>query len=164
MISTKLLSNFKDHTAVIEENGSEYTYNQLIDDSYLINNLLKNRSLVVCLTQNTYGSFIGYISLIIHNHIPLLVDSGIDNEYLTELLENYKPDYLWIPNKHTYRINNSLKKISIDDYTLLEIHNKQDYIIYHKKLSLLLTTSGTTGSPKLVRLTHEKIFIQMQNL
>ena len=45
--------------------------------------------------------------------------------------------------------------IAYEDYTLLEL-NKQSYKI-HPDLLLCLTTSGTTGSPKLVKLTRENL-------
>ena len=41
-------------------------------------------------------------------------------------------------------------------YAIIQINNLVDYEM-HQDLALLMTTSGTTGSTKLVRLTYENI-------
>ena len=62
--------------------------------------------------------------------------------------DRYCPAYLWIPKEE---VNNfSYKPVfELFDYVLL----KTNYQIYpiNEKLQLLMTTSGSTGSPKLVR-------------
>ena len=80
--------------------------------------------------------------------MPLLLSSGIDREFRENLAESYLPSYYWLPERLNDEINGEtiFKKFG---YILKSIAQKPYPL--HEELSLLLTTSGSTGSPKLVR-------------
>ena len=48
-------------------------------------------------------------------------------------------------------------------YCLIKI-SKKSYYKLNKDLALLLTTSGSTGSPKLVKLSHQNIFSNAKSI
>ena len=63
MITRKTYTLFRDNTAVITKDGSNYSYKEILST---IDEILKNiesRSLVFCLTQNTLGSFVDILHL-----------------------------------------------------------------------------------------------------
>lgn len=150
------LNNFSKNTAVITENGDKISYNQLQN---FCDDLVKNiseRCLVFNLCLNEIGSLVGYISFINNKIVPLMLDANLDRELLNNFLTVYKPDYIWLPKSFENEFNDVKKVYSALDYTLLKtIYNKEFEL--HDDLALLLTTSGSTGSPKLVRQSYKNI-------
>ena len=85
-----------------------------------------------------------------------MLDSSLDKELLEELINNYKPEYLWMPSDQIKDFPNGTEIFRTLDYSLVKIQSKSLFPL-HENVALLLTTSGSTGSPKLVRLSYENI-------
>ena len=129
--------------------------NRMIDD---LKYLIPSRELVFSLCRNTVGSLAGYAAFISGRKlVPLMLDLKIDIEMLAALADIYKPAYFWLPKGFT---NNAILKTKqiydFHDYVLLQNLEVKRSTIYND-LALLLTTSGSTGSPKLVRLSYKNI-------
>lgn len=150
------LHNFKNITAVITEDGERFSYSQLLN---FCNDLVKhisNRCLVFNLCSNEIGSLVGYIGFINNHIVPLMLDSNLDRELLQNFLSMYKPDYIWIPSTMADEFNNFTTVYSILGYSLLKTPYFNEFKL-NEELALLLTTSGSTGSPKLVRQSYKNI-------
>ena len=93
------LRKYKGNTAVITDNGQYVSYEGLADLCDELAQKIAARSLVFCLCTNTIGSLIGYVSFLNHNIVPVMLDAHIDNELLGNFLNEYKPDYLWLPEE-----------------------------------------------------------------
>lgn len=157
------LTRFGENIAVITDSGEEYTYNEL---NRLSKELIKNidrRCLVMCLCKNDIASLLGYVSFINNKIVPLMVDSGLENELLCALIDTYKPDYLWCPDDKAEELNKYEKSAEILNYRLLKTGFEEIYPM-NEKLALLLTTSGSTGSPKLVRQTYKNIMSNTESI
>ena len=163
MISLKQLSTFNENIAVVTADGNQYRYKELLDFTKVISNIFKNRSLVFCLAQNSIGSLAGYLAFILNKIVPVMLDSNLDSELLEKLIMTYKPDYLWVPKKDNNSINRGESVITILDYSLIKLSYSNEYLL-HNELGLLLTTSGSTGSPKLVKLTYENIYANAESI
>lgn len=154
-----MMWNFKkyaDHIAAISDQGNSITYNQLdISSKELVENI-KSRSLVFSLCTNSIGSVVGYAGFINHNIVPLLLDSNLDFELLQYLIDTYKPAYLWIPVSMNDRFCEFESIYTDFNYTLMKTNFQNEFTLF-KELGLLLTTSGSTGSPKLVRQSYKNI-------
>ncbi len=137
-----------DKVAVIDNAGHRITYSQLINLSLEIGEKTDSRSIVFCLCKNEAGSLAGYIGFIENDTIPLTLSSNIDSELLDALSLTYKPKYYWIPEECRAMVSGELIFSSLG-YVLLKTDNEV-YPVNHN-LQLLMTTSGSTGSPKLVR-------------
>ena len=141
--------------AIIEDNGNIYSYKDL---NLECDNLKKNiydRCLVFCLCKNCYASLFGYVCFLNHKIVPVMLDSKLDKNLLKFLIETYKPDYLWLPTENQYEFNFK-ETYSSKGYSLLKTNYNKEYPL-HSDLALLLTTSGSTGSPKLVKQTYKNI-------
>ena len=134
--------------ALIDNEGNNITYGELARKMVEVGQQVEQRSIIFILCKNTVGAMIGYLGFIENEAVPLNLSDKIDPALLKNLLETYKPAYLWVPQNEA-GIYGYEKVYSCYGYTLLRTGNE----IYpiHEKLQFLMTTSGSTGSPKLVR-------------
>lgn len=120
------------------------------------------RSLILLLCNNEIGSLIGYIGAIENKIVPIMIDAEKDVDSVKKLLEVYKPNYIWMPTaKGSYYASTAptYEKYGYGLY-LYCTEDKQ----LNPELGLLLTTSGSTGSPKLVRLSYENIMANAESI
>lgn len=149
------LDKYKNKIAVETEQGKTLTYAQLKEDADSIASEMEPRKFTFCLCKNTLGSMVGYVAFMTHNMPTVLLDASKDPSVIGSLIEHYKPSFIWKPingQPDTYSTEIVLK---YEDYELVKT-NYDGYEI-HPDVLLCLTTSGTTGSPKLVKLTEENL-------
>lgn len=148
---------FKDYgnkDALISENKI-FSYGELNKECELFHQCIGERCLIFILCTNSVASIVGYVSCINNNIVPVLLDANLDTDMLLSLLEKYKPKYLWLPNDKGDKFSEYTTVYEHDGYILLATGNAD--IELHPDLALLMTTSGSTGSPKLVRLSYENL-------
>lgn len=150
------LDRFSMRTALITEKR-KISYQELLSLSDTLGKAIGQRCLCFILCRNSVESVAGYIGCMRHDIIPVLLNESIDHALLTELLENYRPKYCWVPKV----LNTSVQIpgeciFCIGDYVLYATEYKQDYDL-SPELGLLLTTSGSTGSPKFVRQSYRNL-------
>ncbi len=149
-------NRFGEQLAFVDDRGHRITYAEAFDFARGLGERLKTRSIAFCLCENSAGSGLGYLSFLNNKVVPLLLDRKIDSDLLSHLIEVYKPRYLYYPSdwNGVEGYDNIINQAY--DYTLAECVDAPD-IPLHEELGLLLTTSGSTGSPKLVRQTYHNI-------
>lgn len=144
------LQKYRDHCAILDECGEAVTYQQLHEAGHMIAQSIGRRCLVFCLCQNTIGSIVGYTAFVNHKIPPVLLNANLERELLEHLLDTYCPAYLWVPADQKQQFAKTEIVLEQYDYALLKTSYGQAYEL-HDALCLLLTTSGSTGSPKFVR-------------
>jgi acyl-coenzyme A synthetase/AMP-(fatty) acid ligase len=157
MLSQIIFNHKKHQTAVVLPNDNKFSYGDIQTYSKKINQKINGRCLVFCLSKNHIGSLCGYLSFISNRVVPLLLDSSISWELLKQLIAIYKPRYLWLPTDQSSEIQGGVDMMSLLDYTLIKMPLNSKCLL-HDNLALLLPTSGSTGSPKLVKLTNKNIY------
>lgn len=141
--------------AFIDIEGNHLTYKDLFQFSELFFQKIKKRTLIFILSENTFGSVLGYIASLENKIVPLLLNSATDKELLENLTAIYQPEYFWVPKEKISEFN---YEVVYEAYNYALLRTNLNPPILHDSLSLLLTTSGSTGSPKLVR--HSYLNIQ----
>ena len=149
------LSTFKNHTALVDEKGEVWTYARLAQAAGELAEHMPRRCLVFSLCSNTPGSVVGYVTFLNHRIVPLMLDRHVDRALLDSFLETYRPGYLWLPQEDSAALLGD-PVYSAHGYTLLKRAEERPFPLYNE-LALLLSTSGSTGSPKLVRQSYENI-------
>ena len=149
------LKKFPNNIAVETELGKKLTYAQLEKDANAIAEVMKPRKFTFCLCENTLGSFVGYVAFMTHNIPTVLLDGSKDMGIVQGLANHYMPEYIWIPTNRVDELGRGVPVITYEDYTLINWADSQYEI--NPDMLLCLTTSGTTGSPKLVKLTEKNL-------
>jgi len=151
------LADFGGATALVAENGGEISYSLLKDYTEKLAERIPPRKLVFSLCSNTVGSLVGYVAFLNAGVVPLMLSSDMDSALFARLSEIYKPDYLWMPAESAARLKISMpEKYSAHGYILLKTPYDSEYPL-DGDLALLLSTSGSTGDPKLVRQSFKNI-------
>lgn len=150
------LQKYRDNTAVLDEHGVSLTYGALDEAGQRLADAIGRRCLVFVLCRNETGALVGYTGLINNGCVPLLLNSRMDGEALAALLAAYQPPYLWVPEDTVPAFQDMTTVYSAFGYCLLRTGYGTEYPL-HPDLALLLTTSGSTGSPKFVRQSYRNI-------
>lgn len=149
------LGKYADRTAAYEGDIS-VTYSELSSEAERIASHIRPRSLVFHLAENTLGSLAGYVSFLNGNIVPVMIDSGINKELLDNLTNTYRPSYFWVPESAVPAFAGYEDIYSAMGYHLLDTREQEPYPLF-PELALLITTSGSTGSPKLVRQSYKNL-------
>ncbi|MCM1082954.1 MAG: AMP-binding protein [Clostridium sp.] len=150
------LNQYEDDIALVDDKGSTVTYNNLRIQTDKLYNEIGHRCLVFVLCTNSIGSIIGYVTFLNNKIVPVLLNAHLERELLESLLSTYYPSYLWLPNEMLNRFPNFKKVYTACEYSLIKTNYPKIYLL-HDELALLLTTSGSTGSPKFVRQSYDNI-------
>lgn len=141
--------NFSDNVALIDEDGREKTYGELADLTEKAGSVLKNRTLAFVYCENDSESVCSYVTCLKNGVVPLLIHRDIDEELSKRLISIYKPRYFFVPKDIEENKVYGETVFEFEKYKILETDN--DIYPLHNDLCLLLCTSGSVGSPKLVR-------------
>lgn len=147
---------YREAVAVITEDSEQIPYEQFLFIADEIKRHVHERSLVFCICDNNIESVAGYIGFLRGGIVPLLINVHINKEALKNLLRLYLPRYVWLPKSMNGDMSVCEAVHSYGNYVLLKTSFTSSYSL-HDDLALLLTTSGSTGSPKFVRQSYKNI-------
>ncbi len=150
------LAEHKSNIALKDEYGETLTYEQLNSEAEALATVIGERTLVFSLCRNEIGSVLGYVGFINNGIVPVLLNSHLEENLLANLLTTYEPGFLWVPNDQVEQFADTEVKYEKYGYSLLKTAYKKEYPLY-EELGLLLTTSGSTGSPKFVRQSYTNV-------
>lgn len=150
-------SEFYNKTALLDAStGKLFTYEQLdIESNKLAERLSRtSKGLIFLYTTNNAESVISYITALKSGNAVLLLDEKLNDEMRFNLIHNYKPEFI------ITAMNSTPDNYSVEFRYESLFYYKRNSISpdkIHPELAVLLSTSGTTGSPKLVRLAYKNI-------
>jgi len=121
------------------------------------------KALAFCFCRNDLASVAWYLAALEAGHAVALLDEGLSMEFKAGLISSYAPDFV-------------LTSVEVADYTAAvegqpgyaaePVPDAKNYLWrrkfvpeqnVHPDLAVLLSTSGSTGSPKFVRLSRNNI-------
>lgn len=149
--------NFKKRKAIIINKNKFFTYDQVFKQSKILSDKVsKEKKLIFILAENNIETIIGYISFINKGHAIALLDHRTNRIFINDLIKKYSPDFVYCPNKLQKNILNYDNQFVYKNYSLLKRKIKKS-ILLSENLMLLMSTSGSTGSPKFVRLSYKNL-------
>lgn len=137
-----------DALAVIDDQDTALTYRELAHLVAKLTEKLPARALVFCLCDNSPGALVGYLACLNARAVPLMLDKTIAPELLQQLLDIYRPGFIW--------------QQGADGYALEDLQQPAPEM--DDSLALLIATSGSTGSPKLVRQSYQNLLSNTRSI
>ena len=145
----------QDAVAVTDSQGASLTYGELRAFAKENASMMPARSLLFLLTENDVGGVAWTIGSICAGNVPLLLNAHLDKQLYDSLYDIYQPPYVCVPEAMAGRLEGYETVAARYGYVLLQTGCEPCPM--HEELSHLLPTSGSTGSPKLVRHKYENI-------
>lgn len=142
-------SDDQNRVAVVTRSG-RYTYGHLFCEVEKINEQMSSqvKQLVLILARNDYQSLVHYLAALQRRDAAMLISHELPPELLYRVIDLYRPAWIVGNMNHPDYVPK--------DENLFIRKNNATYDL-HPELALLLSTSGTTGSAKFVRLSYKNI-------
>ncbi|MBK57162.1 MAG: AMP-dependent synthetase [Flavobacteriaceae bacterium] len=112
-------------------------------------------NLVLSLIQNQPESLMGYLALLKSEAVQMLQSEHIIESVLSDLVHRFEPNFIWLPTERSSELPLYKKCIEVGSYCLCVNHAFNTKI--HPDLAILLSTSGSTGSSKFVRISKRNL-------
>lgn len=142
--------------AAVDDKGNQITYDELEQFAEDLRTEC-GRALVFHICENSIGSLAGYACMLEARVVPVMIAKELDQELLKNLLETYQPEYIWTPVTRVAEFAYDSIVLERYGYALVKTQFEHSDEVLNDELALLLTTSGSTGSPKLVRQSYKNI-------
>ena len=145
--------------AAIDDSGALITYGALKEFCEEFYDALPRRTLIFIMAENVIGSLGGYVAALSNRIVPLIINAHIDRQLYETLKDLYQPEFIW--GRETL-LEGMPIVFSKYGFGLARTGLLPDPL--YDELSLLLPTSGSTGSPKLVRHSYRNVESNARNV
>lgn len=147
------------HIACTDGQGKSLTYKELNDWVTEVSAMLTtsgSRQLGFIFSTNSLEWLCVYLACLRTGHVPLLLPSDLEASLVEQLIKTYQPDWVWHPPGQYVQLVDKEQFVCL---TLAAFSWRKPSVVapLHPALGLLLSTSGSTGSPKLVRLSYNAL-------
>lgn len=155
------LMKFASHPC-LEGDGQRYTYQQVHQTIALMQPHFIERQLVLCLCENTPSALLAYLSCLQFNQVAILVDAAQKTVALQNIIDQHDPALIWLPERRSAEFGAGSVVYRQGSYVLWR--RDAAPLTLHPQLQLLLTTSGSTGSSKFVRLSRQNLLANASSI
>lgn len=153
------LIKYNQHLKYIDAESGEVFY---------INNFTKNiwltqqkKQLAFLYVDNSLMSVKTILTFLDSPHAFVLLNPSLNDSFKIDLENQYKPDFIFDFKREKIEKYDSVSFINTQNIfnRIIKIDNHLD-----PKLKILLTTSGTTGSPKFVKLSEDNLIANAKSI
>lgn len=160
----KAFNEMTDNVVAISQDMQQHTYRELHTKSHEFSQHITEKKLIFNLCCNTFSSLSNYVGFLENTNCKqVLLSYNIDESLLINLIELYSPNYICLPANMEFHLESYRSLLENEDYILLEAkeHYSHDLL---DELAIMLSTSGSTGSPKLVKLSYQNLLSNAQSI
>jgi len=150
--------NHRSAICLVTDEGRSLSYSSLQREVDAIKTALAAplKSLAFVMCSQSVSSLAGYLACLQAGHAAVLLPHDMDPALLAPLLAAYRPDFIWTPcplEGGGYADSGFAR----EGYRLYHTEQPSSAAPIHPDLALMLTTSGSTGNPKVVRLSYSNL-------
>ena len=152
------LNHPSEQIAIVDgASGFRWSYGDLQRKADALRTLLPShtKSLGFLLCQNKFESVAAYIGALQARTAVALFDAALSPELLANLLLRYRPQWVVAPMEVQPSADYRTTAFG-ESYCVWQTHSSTEIRLF-PELGILLSTSGSTGSPKLVRLSYANV-------
>jgi len=163
------LNYFSSSAAIISDNGLVTSYEQLLKIADGFGNAVSKSSIVLLVCENCIESIASYLGFIRFGIVPILIDNKTNIDFVKSIQQNYKVKYICAQETYLefyfadYKQNHNIV-YSNGSYKIAEFCRIENNRLVHSDLALLLPTSGSTGSPKFVRISYKNLYSNTKSI
>lgn len=148
---------YLDKVAIKDSNENEKTYRQLYAEAKHWEEIMGRRNLVCVVCDKSLETAGFLFEMLVSGQVLMLLPADIDKSFLERLLGEYQASYIWCAGKMPGRGEICA---GFPGHTLYRLAARACEL--HPELALLLSTSGSAGSPKMVRLGYGNLRYNME--
>ncbi len=147
------LDQFAGATALFLDDNEQISYSELAGKvAALVRIFPAEKQLVFILSEIHVQTIVAYLAALRAGQAAVLLNANMDASAFDLLLQQYQPEWIFeaVQTGHSYEYKEN-------GHGLRRTHYRDNSTI-HPDVALLLSTSGTTGSSKMVKLTKENLY------
>lgn len=144
----------EDQLVARDSHGETLTVGQVLALMDLMRSSLPPRSLLFVLTENNVGGIAWVLASLLSGNVPLILNAHTEPELLANLTDIYLPQFICAPS---HMAEENPEQVVAEEFGYRLRATGAPVADLHPDLSHLLPTSGSTGSPKLVRHMYSNI-------
>jgi acyl-coenzyme A synthetase/AMP-(fatty) acid ligase len=152
-----------DRSAIIVDGFSTLCYRELEEQVESLADKLPKREFFFLVGSNDIPTITCYLAALSCGAVPLLLGQGLAANQLDRLIQTYNPRFVFISDGASWNRDNTKEKWRLGEYGFYQRENVASKVL-HEDLALLMATSGSTGSPKLVRLSFRNIIKNAESI
>ena len=152
----KSLLKFKKNIALFDKKN-KILYKDFFEKKEILKNEFNTKKLVLIICENKLAILFYYIVIHLLKASIILLDCKTRDKEIKDIIKKYKPDFIVtnLQRKNKLKIN-FIPCDNFKNYFLFkDPQNKK--ISLNKKVSILIPTSGSMGTPKFVMLSYENL-------
>ncbi len=158
MFTVDEYSGFRNLRLVQSDSGTAWGYSQIYETISRLSDALQtpSKKLIALICDNSVLSILAYFACVNSGNAVLLINANTDGDLINNLIKTYSPDFI-LPFGDAFRPTDSFSQYF--EYSGIGVFKSTSppETPINNDTAVLLTTSGTTGSPKLVRLSYTNI-------
>ena len=153
-----------DRPAVFDAAGGQWwSYGRLCDAVRKLQcHLASPRRLAFCFCDLDITTIVNYLALLEAGHPTALINRGLDPDLQQRLIDRYQPELLLSSTPLPFLTDRYVTSLQGDAIVYQAAGEAVSEL--HPDLAILLSTSGTTGSPKFVRLSRRNILANAESI
>jgi long-chain acyl-CoA synthetase len=149
--------------AIIVEGKPSLCYRELEEKVKNFERKLPKSELFFLIGGNDISTLICYLAALRCGAVPLLLDRGLTTDHVNRLIRTFDPASIFTSNPAFLDLSCTKEKWRLGEYGFYQ-REKAAPKLLHEDLALLMPTSGSTGSPKLVRLSIRNIINNAESI
>ena len=159
------IHKFKNNVAFFLDHSNKVYFSDILNISNKFQKIVNRRSLTILIADNSLESLCGYISLLRSNNVVMLLDSSIKDKDLQFIINKFLPKFVFCSRANLKKLPKDYFNLehTFQNYSLMKSKKENLYKI-NDQLMILISTSGSIGEPKFVKLSLNNIMVNTQSI